>query len=62
MSKRIETDVVVMGGGPAGSAVGAFLAKAGLGVVVVEGERHPRDHIGESLPPGSIPILNRAGD
>ena len=61
MSKHLQCDVVVMGGGPAGSATGAFLAQAGLGVIVVEGEKHPRHHIGESLLPGSIPIFNRLG-
>jgi flavin-dependent dehydrogenase len=38
-----------------------FLARAGLRVVIVEGERHPRHHIGESLLPASMPILERLG-
>ncbi len=56
-----EWDVIVMGGGPAGSAAGIFLAQAGMRVVMVEAGRHPRHHIGESLLPGSIPILERLG-
>src|SRR4051794_29710704 len=54
-------DVVVMGGGPGGSACGNFLARAGMKTLVLEGQRHPRHHIGESLLPGSIPILAALG-
>src|SRR6185436_4785044 len=42
-------DVIVMGGGPAGSAVSSILAREGRKVVVFEKERFPRHHIGESL-------------
>jgi flavin-dependent dehydrogenase len=38
-----------------------FLARAGLRVVILEGEKHPRHHIGESLLPASMPILGRLG-
>lgn len=54
-------DVIVIGGGPGGSAVSALLAQQGLNVVVVEKDRHPRFHIGESLLPQSLPILERLG-
>jgi flavin-dependent dehydrogenase len=54
-------EVIVMGGGPAGLACGNFLARAGVEVVVLEGERHPRHHIGESLLAASMPILQRLG-
>src|SRR3954447_2047018 len=54
-------DIVIMGAGPAGSATGNLLAGSGLRVLIIEGEKHPRHHIGESLLPGSIPILNRLG-
>ena len=54
-------DILIMGAGPAGSAAGNFLAHAGLRVLIVEGEKHPRHHIGESLLPGSVPILNALG-
>lgn len=54
-------DVAVIGGGPAGSTVAALLAEQGRRVVVFEKERHPRFHIGESLLPKNLPILERLG-
>ncbi len=44
-------DVVVIGGGPAGSSVAALLAKAGIEVVLLEKARFPRNQVGESLIP-----------
>src|SRR2546422_4401527 len=42
-------DVIVVGGGPAGSTVASILAREGRSVVLFEKERFPRHHIGESL-------------
>ncbi len=53
--------VLVVGGGPAGSTVSALLAARGIDVLLVEKDRHPRFHIGESLLPRNIPILRRLG-
>jgi ribulose 1,5-bisphosphate synthetase/thiazole synthase len=44
-------DVIVIGGGPAGSTAAAVLAAKGRRVVVLEKEKFPRYHIGESLLP-----------
>jgi len=54
-------DVVVVGGGPGGSSVAAFLAMRGRRVVVFERETFPRFHIGESLLPSSFPVLRALG-
>jgi flavin-dependent dehydrogenase len=54
-------DVVVVGGGPAGSTVAALAAKEGLSVLLLEAAAHPRVHVGESLLPGIIPILAKMG-
>jgi flavin-dependent dehydrogenase len=54
-------DVLVIGGGPAGSTAAAFLAKAKRRVVMLEKETHPRFHIGESLLPRNLDIFERLG-
>jgi flavin-dependent dehydrogenase len=52
-------DVVVIGGGPAGSTVSTLLAQRGLRVELFERERFPRFHIGESLIPETYWVLER---
>src|SRR5882762_11680233 len=54
-------EVFVIGCGPGGSTVGALLAERGRDVAVVDKEKHPRFHIGESLLPMNMPILERLG-
>jgi flavin-dependent dehydrogenase len=54
-------DVIVVGGGPAGSTTGAFLARAGRRVLLFERELFPRFHVGESLLPATLPVLERMG-
>ena len=53
--------MLVIGGGPAGSKISTLLAEKGWRVVLLEKERHPRFHIGESLLPMNLPILERLG-
>ena len=54
-------DVVVIGGGPAGSTISTLLAREGRRVVLLEKDHHPRFHIGESLLPGNVPQFEALG-
>jgi len=54
-----ECDVLVVGGGPAGSTIASLLAEKGWRVTLLEKEHHPRFHIGESLLPHNLPIFKR---
>lgn len=52
-----DFDVGIIGGGPAGASMGAYLAKAGVDCVVFERELFPRPHVGESLVPSSTRVF-----
>jgi flavin-dependent dehydrogenase len=54
-------DILVVGGGPAGSTAAALLAGKGWKVVLLEKDRHPRFHIGESLLPLNLPLFDALG-
>jgi len=56
-----KCDVLVIGGGPAGSTCATLLAKKGFQVILTEKEEHPRFHIGESLLPANMPLLEHLG-
>ena len=56
-----SVDVLTVGGGPAGAAVGLALAQSGQSVAVLTRERENRPHIGETVPPAIIQPLVRLG-
>src|SRR5579864_5665484 len=59
MSVR-ETDVLIVGAGPSGSAAALFLSKKGIGSVIVDKEKFPRDKIcGDALSGKVIEVLNK---
>ncbi len=51
----------MIGAGPAGTTIAALLASRGRAVAVYDKSEHPRFHIGESLLPGNLPVLQRLG-
>lgn len=57
----VDFDVGILGGGPAGSAMATYLARAGVKCVVFEREIFPRPHVGESLVPSSTRIFKDLG-
>src|SRR5438128_3884849 len=62
MTKNKNTyDALIIGGGPAGAAAGAILAEHGHKALILEREKFPRYHIGESLLPFTFEPLQRLG-
>ena len=53
------TDILVIGGGPAGSTFANLAARKGWQATLFEKDKHPRFHIGESLLPMTMPIIDR---
>ena len=54
-------DCIVMGAGPSGSTTATLVAKAGFSVLLVERERFPRRHVGESLMPDIYFVFEKLG-
>jgi len=56
-SRKLDADVIIIGGGPAGSALGTFLGRAGIDHLIIDKAHHPRAHVGESLSFSTTRIL-----
>ncbi|HEX5123000.1 MAG TPA: NAD(P)/FAD-dependent oxidoreductase [Rhodanobacteraceae bacterium] len=56
-----DCDVLVVGGGPSGSTAATLLQRRGRRVILLEKDHHPRFHIGESLLPCNLPIMEELG-
>lgn len=61
MIDQAQYDVIVVGAGPAGSTLAGLLAKKNRRVLILEKEKFPRYHVGESLVYGVVPILQELG-
>jgi len=61
VEEEASCDVLIAGGGPAGSTIAALLAERGRRVVLVEKDHHPRFHIGESLLPMNLMLFEKMG-
>jgi 1H-pyrrole-2-carbonyl-[peptidyl-carrier protein] brominase len=57
----MKTDVLIIGGGPGGSAMAMFLAREGIKPVILEQEQFPRFHIGESMTGEAAQVVRRLG-
>src|SRR6185295_4086712 len=58
---KSDYDVLIIGGGPAGASAASILAEYGHSILVLEREKFPRSHIGESLLPFTFHPLERLG-
>jgi 2-polyprenyl-6-methoxyphenol hydroxylase-like FAD-dependent oxidoreductase len=61
MREEISHDVIVVGGGPAGSTAATLLVRYGYRVLLLEREKFPREHVGESLLPFCYCLLKDLG-
>ena len=57
----MKTDVLIIGGGPGGSAMAMFLLREGIKPVILEQEEFPRFHIGESMTGEAAQVVRRLG-
>jgi len=55
------SDVIIIGGGPAGSTLGCYLSMAGISNTIIEKANHPRPHVGESMVPVTTRVFREIG-
>lgn len=56
-AKKLDAEVIIIGGGPAGSVLGAYLNQAGIDHLIIDKAHHPRPHVGESMVCATMRIL-----
>ncbi|MGH7287137.1 MAG: tryptophan 7-halogenase, partial [Myxococcota bacterium] len=61
MPRREIRSVAILGGGPAGAALGAYLARGGIEATLFDGGKRPPLIVGESLVPAIVPFLRELG-
>jgi flavin-dependent dehydrogenase len=61
VGSNVDYDVGIIGGGPAGSSMAAYLARAGVRCAILEGDIFPREHVGESLVPAATRVFDEIG-
>ncbi len=59
--RTYDADVIIIGGGPGGAALGSLLAMDGHKALIIEKDIHPRDHVGESLVPSTNLVFDQIG-
>jgi FADH2 O2-dependent halogenase len=57
----LNDQVIIVGGGPAGSTLGCYLSKAGIKNTIFEATNHPRPHVGESMVMSSVRVFDEIG-
>ena len=57
----MDADVIIVGGGPAGSTLASYLAMRNVDVLLLEKAHHPRRHVGESLVPATTRVFKEIG-
>lgn len=55
------SDVIIIGGGPGGAALGCYLSRAGISNTIIEKANHPRPHVGESMVTSSTRVFEELG-
>src|SRR6266852_3481915 len=61
MKQETNHNIIVIGGGPAGSTAATLLARDGHSVLLLEREKFPREHVGESLLPFCYSLFKNLG-
>jgi FADH2 O2-dependent halogenase len=58
---ELDADVIIIGGGPGGATLGAYLGRAGYRALILERDIHPREHVGESFVPATNIVTGDLG-